>query len=201
MQNNTERSYHHGDLRRALVDAALAYIQEGNATFTLRNVARRAGVSHAAPYNHFKDKQELLSEVAAVGFENLYNALENIDTAAANPRDLFLMRWKVFLNFALLHPEHYGLMLGPVTVHSEYPRLIQAREAFYNVLIKDLEQLAEKGLFSPERIASHAIIISSQLHGLSMLAIHGRLKWYNEDLDKLAKDAIDVLLRGMKVIT
>lgn len=199
MRDNTNRSYHHGDLRRALVEAALAYVREGDVNFTLRNVARRVGVSHAAPYNHFKDKLELLSEVAAVGFDNLYEALNNTDTAAANPEDLFLARWRIFLNFALYQPEHYQLMFGPVTVNSECCRLIQAREAFYNVLIKDLEQLAAKSHFSPELVASHAVIVSSQLHGLTMLAIHGRLKWHNEDLDKLSKNAIDILLRGMKV--
>lgn len=71
----TERgdaSYHHGDLRRALIDTALAMVtEEGAWNFTLREVARRAGVSHTAPYNHFEDKAALLAEVAALGFEAL----------------------------------------------------------------------------------------------------------------------------------
>lgn len=64
--------YHHGDLRRALIDTALAMVtEEGTWNFTLREVARRAGVSHAAPYNHLADKTALLAEVAALGFQAL----------------------------------------------------------------------------------------------------------------------------------
>src|SRR5215813_12937847 len=68
--------YHHGDLRRALIEAALSMLKEEGAwTFTLREVARRAGVSHAAPYNHFSDKAALLAEVAAMGFQALRERL------------------------------------------------------------------------------------------------------------------------------
>jgi AcrR family transcriptional regulator len=66
------RAYHHGDLRRALVQAALVIVtEEQDWTFSLREVARRAGVSHNAPYNHFADKSDLLAAVAAAGMERL----------------------------------------------------------------------------------------------------------------------------------
>src|SRR5919204_3914996 len=69
--------YHHGDLRRALIDTALRMVtEEGAWNFTLREVARRAGVSHAASYNHFADKSALLAEVAALGFDSLRQTLE-----------------------------------------------------------------------------------------------------------------------------
>ena len=72
-----ERKYHHGDLRRALVDAALALISQGElGTFSLREVARRAGVTPAAPYHHFKDKTALLAAVAEEGFVALGGRLE-----------------------------------------------------------------------------------------------------------------------------
>ena len=68
----TRPTYHHGDLRRALVDAALALVtEEQDWGFSLREVTRRAGVSHNAPYNHFADKRDLLAAVAAAGFETL----------------------------------------------------------------------------------------------------------------------------------
>ena len=67
--SSEERTYHHGDLRRSLINAALALVAEAQDwTFSLREVARRAGVSHNAPYNHFADKQELLAAVAEAGF-------------------------------------------------------------------------------------------------------------------------------------
>jgi AcrR family transcriptional regulator len=67
-----QRPYHHGDLQRAIVDAAIDVLSESQSTeFSLRELARRAGVSHNAPYKHFADKRELLAAVSAVGFELL----------------------------------------------------------------------------------------------------------------------------------
>src|SRR4051812_17717177 len=77
--------YHHGDLRRALIEMALTMLtEEGAWNFTLREVARRAGVSHAAPYNHFADKSALLAELAALGFETLRAQMET--AAQRHPR-------------------------------------------------------------------------------------------------------------------
>src|SRR5580700_9985299 len=74
---SAERSYHHGNLKEVLLDAALALISEvGPQAFTLREVARRAGVSHNAPYRHFRDKDELLAVVAVQGFERLTAAMK-----------------------------------------------------------------------------------------------------------------------------
>src|ERR1700678_4208045 len=80
MQKKTRRPspppYHHGDLRRALIDTALELVtEEQDWTFSLREVARRAGVSHHAPYNHFSEKLDLLAATAAVGFERLRDGL------------------------------------------------------------------------------------------------------------------------------
>src|SRR6476469_8276563 len=77
-------TYHHGDLKRALTEAALELVKEkGPKGFTLREVARRAGVSAAAPYRHFADKSQLLAAVATQGFVQLHEALDT--TVAANP--------------------------------------------------------------------------------------------------------------------
>jgi AcrR family transcriptional regulator len=200
MQKSLNHSYHHGDLRRALIEAALAFVGEGHANFTLRSVARRAGVSHAAPYNHFKDKKELLSEVTAVGFNLLRKALETPDLDFSNPKALFLSRWGIFLDFAVSNPELYRLMIGPVKNSTQYPPLQQASKAFYDLLIQDLERFARQGFFHLEHVDGYAIIISSQLHGLAMLAIDGRLGEHGRNLDLLAENSIDVILRGMKAI-
>ena len=72
----TPRSYHHGNLKQALLEASLNLIREvGPGAFTLREVARRAGVSHNAPYRHFRDKEELLAALAAEGFDRLTDAM------------------------------------------------------------------------------------------------------------------------------
>ena len=73
MQDTTNRPYHHGDLRRTIIETAMAMLHEDKGwQFTLREVARRAGVSHAAPYKHFPDKAALLAEMALLGFARLH---------------------------------------------------------------------------------------------------------------------------------
>src|SRR5687767_8172023 len=85
------RAYHHGNLKEALLEAAVALVAErGTAGFTLREVARRAGVSHNAPYRHYKDREALLAEVARQGFEELGGALAKaLAAAGADPIDRF----------------------------------------------------------------------------------------------------------------
>src|SRR5271154_6600582 len=80
-------AYHHGDLRRALIESALALVtEEQDWTFSLREVARRAGVSHNAPYHHFADKRELLAAVAVVGFAALGERIQTATSRIANAR-------------------------------------------------------------------------------------------------------------------
>ncbi|MGH7528396.1 MAG: TetR/AcrR family transcriptional regulator, partial [Gemmatimonadales bacterium] len=101
--------YHHGDLRRALIETALTMVtEEGAWNFTLREVARRAGVSHAAPYNHFADKSALLAEVAALGFQALRRQMEG---SARRPprssRQALLGIATAYVRFGVEHPAHY----------------------------------------------------------------------------------------------
>src|SRR5664279_5896837 len=88
-----ERPYHHGDLRRAIVKAALEILHETQSLeFSLRDLARRAGVSHNAPYKHFADKRELLAAVSAAGFEMLTKRMAYKTTGLINSRErLFAM--------------------------------------------------------------------------------------------------------------
>src|ERR1700678_861762 len=93
MQKKTRRPspppYHHGDLRRALIDTAMELVtEEQDWTFSLREVARRAGVSHHAPYNHFPEKQDLLGAVAVVGFERLRDGMKRAMAGNDDPEAL-----------------------------------------------------------------------------------------------------------------
>src|SRR6478752_10235876 len=90
---STERPYHHGDLRRAIVEAALEILQETQSLeFSLRELARRAGVSHNAPYKHFADKRDLLAAVSAAGFELLAMRMAEATKELSDPREqLFAM--------------------------------------------------------------------------------------------------------------
>src|SRR6476469_2011037 len=111
-----KRPYHHGNLKPALLQAAVELIAEvGPAAFTLREVARRAGISHNAPYRHFREKDELLAAVATAGFERLTEALERSAkaTRASHPNPA-LRRFHAsglgYIRFALHAPEHLLVM-------------------------------------------------------------------------------------------
>jgi len=108
------RPYHHGDLRRALVEAAerLLY-REGASALSLRAVAREAGVSAAAPYHHFKDKNELLSAVARQGFENLAEAMRQAIAGVERPIDRLNQVGVTYVCFARENMALYHLMFDP----------------------------------------------------------------------------------------
>ncbi|MFC7897038.1 TetR/AcrR family transcriptional regulator [Streptomyces sp. NPDC057381] len=116
-----ERAYHHGDLRRAVIAAALDVIAaEGPAALSLRDLARRAGVSHAAPAHHFKDRAGLLTAVAVEGHVLLSEALgETTDL-----RDLGVR----YVRFAMAHPAHFQVMFRPELLRTQDPELLAARE-------------------------------------------------------------------------
>jgi AcrR family transcriptional regulator len=117
--------YHHGDLRRALLDTALAAVAEhGPAAVSLRDVARRAGVSHAAPTHHFGDKTGLLTALAAEGWTLLADALTA--TARRDPR--FSELGVTYVVFAVAHPAHFAVMRAPGMTKGADPGLAAAQE-------------------------------------------------------------------------
>lgn len=119
------RPYHHGDLRRALLESALELVAEhGPATLSLREVARRAGVSHAAPTHHFGDKTGLITAVAAQGWALLADALA---ATAARTGD-FAELGVTYVVFATEHPRHFAVMRNTQLVRAEDPDLAGARE-------------------------------------------------------------------------
>ena len=106
--------YHHGDLRRVLIDTALQLVtEEQDWTFSLREVARRAGVSHHAPYNHFPEKQDLLGAVAVVGFERLRDGMLSAMAGIDAPEALVDVIGRTYVRLGLENPALYRLMFGP----------------------------------------------------------------------------------------
>src|SRR5271170_4510797 len=115
--------YHHGDLRRALIDAALGLVtEEQDWTFSLREVARRAGVSHNAPYNHVADKRDLLAAVAVVGFVALGERIQTATSRIANARAALVKSAVVYVTFGVENPAHYRLMFGSALVTAQEGR-------------------------------------------------------------------------------
>jgi AcrR family transcriptional regulator len=117
------RRYHHGNLRREILDTALAEISEhGPTTLSLRELARRADVSHAAPAYHFEDKPGLLTAIATEGFELLGEALRGARDAGG-----FLDVGLAYIGFAVDHPAHFEVMFRPDLYRGDDPQLAAAR--------------------------------------------------------------------------
>ena len=108
-----ERPYHHGDLRRAIVKAALEILHETQSLeFSLRELARRAGVSHNAPYKHFADKRELLAAVSAAGFETLTKRMAHKTAGLSNSREQLFAMLRAYIDYGVENPALYNLMFG-----------------------------------------------------------------------------------------
>src|ERR1700736_6190131 len=108
-----ERPYHHGDLRRAIVTAALDILRETQSLeFPLRELARRAGVSHNAPYKHFADKRELLAAVSTAGFELLTKRMSEKSSALSNARTQLFAMLRAYIHHGVENPALYRLMFG-----------------------------------------------------------------------------------------
>jgi AcrR family transcriptional regulator len=198
------KGYHHGDLRDALIHTALGMVtEEGAWDFTLREVARRAGVSHMAPYNHFEDKSALLAEVAAVGFESLTQALEA--AARGQPRSArsaFGDIIAAYVRFGVEHPAHYRLMFGAeLAEKARYPTLEAANAAACAVLTGPLERGQASG---PARLVSmrdQALAAWSLVHGLTTLLIDQRVSFLGVstgEAEQYARQAGMALFEGLR---
>ncbi|WP_328944294.1 TetR/AcrR family transcriptional regulator [Streptomyces sp. NBC_00250] len=121
MTSTSRSSYHHGDLRQAVLAAALDVIAaDGPAALSLRDLARRAGVSHAAPAHHFKDRTGLLTALATEGYGLLAEAL----ASAPELRE----RGVRYVRFAVEHPAHFQVMFQPELLRADDPDLLAAKE-------------------------------------------------------------------------
>ena len=169
------KTYHHGDLREALVLAAVELLEEkGLASFTLRECARRAGVSHAAPAHHFATAADLLAEIAARGFERFVAALgQAADAAGASPEARLAAMGKAYVAFALANPAVYGLMfrLGAGSLQS--PRLKTAAIAAWQQLCDGVS--AALGPERQDEVIAKAAAVWALVHGTATLTLDRRL--------------------------
>jgi AcrR family transcriptional regulator len=155
-------TYHHGDLRSALLHSAGELLEEqGLESLRLREAARRAGVSHNAPYRHFSDRDALLAALAAEGFGMLAGALEN-----RAGREM----GEAYVRFALEHPNRFRLMFSGRLQLDRHPALASAAGATYEGLIAAFR--AQRDIADPETAAAAAW---SLVHGLANLLLDGHL--------------------------
>ncbi|MGI5126264.1 TetR/AcrR family transcriptional regulator [Pseudonocardia sp. CA-107938] len=172
--------YHHGDLRRALLDTALEAVAEhGPAAVSLRDVARRAGVSHAAPTHHFGDKTGLLTALAAEGWSMLADAL-----AATAERDpSFAELGVTYVVFAVGHPAHYAVMRAPGLVKKADPELVAAQGRASAQLRAGATRHSDSAAATDP---TTAIAGWAMVHGLAALVLEGAIT-PEPDVETLAR--------------
>ncbi len=166
------RGYHHGNLREALIEAAVALIGEhGPAGFTVAEAARLAGVSPGAPYRHFRDAEALLAEVALRGFERFTAALSQAwNGGRPEPFRAFEALGRAYLNFARTEPAYYAAMFETRLDPEAHPGLLAAQERAFAVLREASETLSARlppGQRPPALMM--ALHVWSMSHGIASL--------------------------------
>jgi AcrR family transcriptional regulator len=187
MKRTPPKSYHHGGLRQALVEAGRAILEEeGAAALTLRACARRAGVSHAAPQHHFATASDLLAEIAATGFEDFVAAIAGGAAASQRSADKLKAMGRAYVAFAQSRPAIYDLMFGPkLGAHSRH--LQDAMVAAWTQLAAGVADVA--GSADVDAKAAH---VWSLVHGFAMLTNARRFPPH------VAEDrALDIMLESL----
>jgi AcrR family transcriptional regulator len=195
--------YHHGDLRHALIQASLALIsEEGFGALTLREVARRAGVTHAAPYRHFADKEALLAAVAEEGFRSMAARMRERMDQERGPAERLSACGVAYVLFAVQHPAHFRVMFGP---HFARPAKHEGLGAeggqAFSLLVQCLTQGQQEGVLRQGETMALALTAWSLVHGLASLLVDGVLEQPGKppvDAEALAAQQARLLVEGLR---
>jgi AcrR family transcriptional regulator len=189
-----EGRYHHGDLRRAILDAALELIAEaGMANLSLREVARKIGVTTGAPYHHFKDRGALLLEIAKQGFEQLLQRLRA--ARESSEREELQAEAREYLQFAWENAARYSVMFSAEMAEQPYCAELKpiADQSFALVCasVARARQLGERAS------AEAALCVWAMLHGLAVLDQSGLLQEERREQERIGVEGVTAVLRGM----
>jgi len=190
--------YHHANLRQTLLDAAVALIGEvGPRAFTLREVARRASVSHNAPYRHFAGKDDLLAAVAAEGFDRLTVSMRKSMARATSPREGLQECGCGYVAFALRWPQHFLVMF-------DLPHALDGRDEHsagqnaFAVLLECITAAQQSGDLPAGDPLPLAWTAWSFVHGIAKLAISGNLPLNASSTIEFTRSASRIIFNGMK---
>ena len=192
----TKPSYHHGDLRRALLDATVQLIEEkGLEAVSVREVARRTGVSPGAPFRHFENRTALLTAVAEVAQERLVHAIgESLGEAEmANPLQKFRAIGIGFLRWAFANPTHFQVISARTAIEFDRPTLRGRNDGLRATMIQLLNEAAAQGLLSPGDVSRYVLGGRALVYGLARMQLDGQFPGWGIDSANSLDESIAVL--------
>jgi len=175
-------TFHHGDLRRALIEAALALVGDAQGEgFTLREAARRVGVNHRAVYHHFADKRALLVAVAIDGWRGLFERIRTEvadQPTGASLRERLLALGRAYVGYALDHPAHYRVMYGPrLNLDGRFPELEEVLQETMAFATAELQRGVDRGELAADRDLTQAMLtLWASVHGVAHLVLERRIQ-------------------------
>lgn len=201
-RENTRETYHHGDLREALLTAGEAVLHErGFDAFSLRQVAARVGVSHSAPAHHFGDAGGLLVALATRGFQRLLASMQDRQRGVGDdPTERLIASGLGYLDFALASPALFRLIFASSRTVNGSDDLVAAGDAALRHLATDLALRRGAAPFAYPEAMAEVMATWSMTHGFAELLLSGRLKPV-QGLDRAARDATfrAVLAQGLRI--
>ena len=196
------KPYHHGDLRNALIQAGLELLAEGGVQeLDLRKVARRAGVSHAAPYRHFADKQALIAAINEEGFHLLAERIRStLREVPDEPVEQLLGVALAYVHFAQENPWLMREIFSGINIEREnFESLHEASKSVYRLYAEVIRSGQERGKIVNGDPTALAGVLWSVLHGLAMLIIENQMRPYAdgpEGTERVTRYTIEVLYGG-----
>jgi AcrR family transcriptional regulator len=196
-------NYHHGDLKRALIDAGeQLLIEHGAAGLSLRETAKLVGVSHTAPYRHFKDKDALLTAITESGFDSLAETLQNVTKEhIKDPKQQLIGATVAYVKLAITHIEMHQLMFGRMLDEDEMSEgMLEKKQLVFKTLLQIIKNGQKKKVFKKEEPQTLATAAWSMMHGYTMLISTGQLKETATTLmqiESLAREVVTYLLDGL----
>lgn len=194
----SKQTYHHGDLKLTLINAAKQMLQEsGLAGLSMRKLAEVTGVSRTAPYHHFSDKNALLCAIAEEGFQQQDRLLEELTSnVTGNHQKLFEQFVLAYVHFAASNPQQYDLMYGSEIWRSGQPgeELEQAAKASFKRWVNEISQLQAAGVLQQNITALRLSQVTwATLHGLCRLLNDG-IYVDASDIDDMGRTAVEILI-------
>jgi AcrR family transcriptional regulator len=172
------KKYHHGDLKNALTRVGVEILaREGVSGLTLREVAKRAGVSHSAPYAHFKDRQSLIAAISTEGFRKLYDELDAAASAHADdPKEQLVEAAWAYVQFAINNTDTFKIMFSDVLEkEKDYPSFVEISGKTFERVVEIVRSCQNAGILRSAPSELVAVSVWGQVHGIVSLALEGQI--------------------------